>query len=173
LSLFVGGESVDEAVEVTFTFGGDNRLKQSRLLYFWSAYQGTSMTDPFRTYSHPGLALFGGILAGIMGTMNLIYGLLLLFNSEFLVLAEEGLFYVDATAWGWLLLVFGVVQVWASIGILTGKTWARLVGIAWASLVVIGNMFFLPAFPFWSLLIITLGILIIYALSSGLGQEDA
>ncbi len=51
------------------------------------------MTDPglFKEYSHPGLAVFGGILAGIMGTMNLIYGLLLLFNSEFLVLTNEGL----------------------------------------------------------------------------------
>lgn len=129
--------------------------------------------DPFRVYSHPGLAVFGGILAGIMGVMNLIYGLLVLFNSEFLVLTEEGLFYVDATAWGWLLLVFGVVQIAASFGIMSGRTWARLVGISWASLVVVGHMFFLPGYPFWSLLIIILGILIIYALASGLGQQDA
>lgn len=107
-----------------------------------------------------------------MGTMNLVYGILLLFNSEFLVLANDGLFYGDATAWAWLLVVFGAVQVAAAIGILTGQTWARLVGIAWASLVIIGNMFFLPAFPFWSLLIIALGILIIYALASGLDRQD-
>ena len=40
------------------------------------------MTDPFRAYSHPGLAVFAGLLAGIMGAMNLIYGILLLFNTE-------------------------------------------------------------------------------------------
>ena len=56
--------------------------------------------DPVRTYSHPGLAVFAGVLAGIMGTMNLFFGFLLLVNAEFLVLANEGLFYVDATAWG-------------------------------------------------------------------------
>jgi len=129
--------------------------------------------DPFKTYSQPGLAVFAGILAGIMGVMNLIYGILLLVNAEFLLLAEDGLFYVDATAWGWLLLIFGAVQVAASIGILTAQTWARLVGIAWASLVVVGHMFFLPANRFWSLLIIALGVLIIYALSAGLGHEEA
>ncbi len=130
-------------------------------------------SDVFTGYSHPGLAVFGGILAGIMGTMNLIYGLLLLFNSEFLVLTNEGLLFVDATAWGWLLLVFGIVQIAASVGILNGRTWARLVGIAWASLIVVGHMFFLHGTPFWSLLIITLGILIIYSLAAGLGTEDA
>ena len=62
--------------------------------------------DPIKTYNQPGLAMFAGVLAGIMGTMNLIYGFLLLINSEFLVLANQGLFYVDATAWGWLLLIF-------------------------------------------------------------------
>lgn len=131
------------------------------------------MTDQYRMYTHPGLAIFGGILAAIMGTMNLIYGLLLLFNSEFVLLAEEGLFYVDVTAWAWLLVVFGVVQIAAAIGIMSGQTWARLVGIAWASLVVIGNMFFLPAYPFWSLLIIALGVMVIYALASGLVPEDS
>jgi hypothetical protein len=131
------------------------------------------MTDQYRMYTHPGLAIFGGILAAIMGTMNLIYGLLLLFNSEFLLLATEGLFYVDVTAWAWLLVVFGVVQIAAAIGIMSGQTWARLVGIAWASLVVIGNMFFLPAYPFWSLLIIALGVMVIYALASGLVPEDS
>jgi len=129
--------------------------------------------DPQRIYTHPGLVVFAGVLAGMMAAMNLIFGFLLLLNAEFLVLANEGLFYVDATAWGWLLLIFGVVQFAAAIGILNGKTWARLVGIAWASLVVVGHMFFLPANPFWSLLIITLGVLIIYGLSAGLGDQDA
>jgi hypothetical protein len=142
---------------------------------FSTDYLGDQITNSgvFKEYSHPGLAVFGGILAGIMGTMNLIYGLLLLFNSEFLVLTNEGLLFVDATAWGWLLLVFGVVQIAASVGILNGRTWARLVGIAWASLVVVGHMFFLHGTPFWSLLIITLGILIIYSLAAGLDTEDA
>lgn len=129
--------------------------------------------DTFAGYTQPGLAAFAGVLAAIMGTMNLIYGILLLVNSEFLVLANEGLFYVDATAWGWLLLIFGIIQIAAAIGIFGGKTWARLVGIAWASLVIIGHMFFLPGYPFWSILIIALGVLIIYSLSAGMADQNA
>jgi hypothetical protein len=128
--------------------------------------------DPLKAYSQPGLVVFAAVLAGIMGTMNLIYGFLLLLNDEFLVLANEGLFYVDATAWGWLLLIFGTVQIAAAIGILNARTWARLVGIAWASLVIVGHMFFLPGHPFWSILIITLGVLIIYSLSAGLADQE-
>ena len=129
-------------------------------------------SDPFKAYRQPGLAVFAGLIAGIVGAMNLIYGLLILFNSEFLVRTREGLYYVNATAWGWLLVIFGVVQVAASIGILTARTWARLVGIAWASIIVVGHMFFMPGNTFWSLLIIALGVLIIYALSSGLAEEE-
>ena len=129
------------------------------------------MTVPLRSYNQPGLAVFAGLIALMMGTMNLIYGLLLLLNSEWVVLAEDGLFYADVTAWAWVLVVFGVIQVLAGIGILAGQTWARLVGMAWASLVAVGHMFALPAFPIWSILIIALAVLIIWALAGGLGSE--
>ena len=127
--------------------------------------------DPLAVYKNPGLAMFAGILAGILGAMNLIYGILLLANAQFVALTEEGLFYVDVTAWAWVLVIFGVIQILASIGILQGRTWARLVGIAWASLIVLGNMFAAPGYPVWSLLIIGLGILVIYGLAAGM--EDA
>jgi hypothetical protein len=130
-----------------------------------------ALTDPYRTYTHPGLAVFAGVLAGMMGTMNLIYGLILLFNSEFTVLAREGLFYFDVTAWAWILVVFGVIQIVIAFGIVGAKTWARLGGMAWASIVVVGNMFFLPAYPIWSILIIALGVLIIWALAAGLPTD--
>lgn len=130
------------------------------------------MTDPFRAYKQPGLAVFAGVLAGILGTMNLIYGLLLLFSSEFVLVAEEGLFYMDITAWAWLLVVFGAIQLFACFGIISGQTWARLVGMAWASIIVVANMFALPAYPFFSIIIIAIGVLVIYALAAGLGQEE-
>jgi hypothetical protein len=130
------------------------------------------MTSPMRGYNSPGLAGFAAILALMVGLMNLIYGLLLLFNSEWVVLAEEGLFYFDVTAWAWVLVVFGAVQMAAGFGILLGRTWARLIGMAWAALLAVGHMFALPAFPFWSLLIIALAVLTIWALAGGLGERS-
>ena len=50
-------------------------------------------------------------------------------------------------------------------GILAGQTWARVVGIVIAAVSAVANMAFLPAYPLWSLLIITLDVLIIFALS--------
>lgn len=130
------------------------------------------MEDPQGSYSSRGLAVFAGLIALMMGSMNLIYGVLLLVNNEWVVLAEEGLFYLDVTAWGWVLVIFGTIQIIAGVGILDGRTWARLVGIAWASLVALGHMFALPAFPIWSILIIALSVLIIWALAGGLGKES-
>ena len=130
------------------------------------------MTDPYRAYTNPGIAIFAGVLAGILGTMNLIYGLLLLLNSEFVVLAEDGLFYMDVTAWAWMLVVFGAVQLLACFGIISGRTWARLVGMAWASIIIVGNMFALPAYPFFSIIIIAVAVLVLWSLAGGLGKEE-
>jgi hypothetical protein len=54
----------------------------------------------------------------------------------------------------------------AGWGLLSGRTWARSVAIALAVLSAISNFLFIPYYPFWSLLIITLDIFVIWALTA-------
>jgi hypothetical protein len=76
------------------------------------------------------------------------------------------LFQFDATSWGWIHLLLGLVVAFAGYGPLSGRTWARAAAIALAVLSAIANFLFIPYYPFWSLLIITLDIFVIWAIAA-------
>ena len=73
--------------------------------------------------------------------------------------------YGDVTAWGWILLILGAVQVLAAVGVAAGQTWARVFGIVGCILAALGQ---LPVIagpnPIWSLLIIAGCVWVIHGL---------
>ena len=75
------------------------------------------------------------------------------------------MFDIDTTGWGWIHLIAGIVVAIANIYVFSGATWARVVGITLALLSAIANFFFVPYYPFWSLLMIALAVWVIWALS--------
>jgi hypothetical protein len=70
----------------------------------------------------------------------------------------------DITGWGWIHLILGVLVALAGIGIVQGQTWAAVVGITLASLSLLVNFAFIPYYPVWSILIIALDVIVIWAL---------
>jgi hypothetical protein len=113
-----------------------------------------------------GFILFAAIMMIMAGVFQAFAGLVALFENEFYVATRNYLFKFDATAWGWIHLVLGVLVVLAGWGLLSGRTWARVVGITLAVLSAIANFAFIPYYPFWSLLIIALDIFVIWALAA-------
>ena len=95
-----------------------------------------------------------------------IQGLIGIFENEFYVPTRNYLFQFDATTWGWTHLILGLVVAFAGYGLLSGRTWARAVAILLVVLSAIANFAFIPYYPFWSLLIITLDILVIWAIAA-------
>ena len=67
---------------------------------------------------------------------------------------------------GWIVLIAGIIVLLAGFAVMTGALWARIVGITLASLSALANFFFIPFYPFWSLMIITLDIFVIWALAA-------
>ena len=67
--------------------------------------------------------------------------------------------------WGWIVLALGVVQGLAALGILSGSEWARWFGIAAAGLNAIGQLMFVPVYPWWAIAMFSVDVLIIYALA--------
>jgi hypothetical protein len=113
-----------------------------------------------------GFTVFAAIMMLMVGVFQALQGLIAIFENEFYVQTRNYLFQFDATTWGWIHLVLGLLVAFAGWGLLSGRTWARVVGITLAALSATANFLFIPYYPFWSLLIITLDIFVIWALTA-------
>jgi hypothetical protein len=79
----------------------------------------------------------------------------------------------DLNTWGWVVMVIGIVEMLIGIGIWVKNQFARWVGVIAAMLNAIAQLLFIPAYPFWSLSLFTLNILIIYGLIAYGGRTRA
>ena len=111
-----------------------------------------------------GFAMFAAILMIIAGLWGIIVGISAILNDKVFVTTQGYLYEFDITVWGWLHLIIGILVGGAGIGIIQGATWGRAVGIAVASLSLLANFLFIPHYPIWSIAIIALDVLIIWAL---------
>jgi hypothetical protein len=110
-----------------------------------------------------GLVLFAGVLLLVIGFWNLIYGIAAIAQSHVFV-ANAHYVVGNLRAWGWITLIVAALQILAGIGVMTGNQLARWAGIILAGLNAINQMFFIPAYPFWSLTIIAMDIVALYGL---------
>ena len=113
-----------------------------------------------------GLILFAAVMMFVGGGFQAIAGLAAIFENEFYTVTPNYVLEFDVTAWGWIHLLLGVIVVFAGYGLLSGQTWARVVGIVLASVSALVNFAFIPYYPFWSLTIIALDVFIIWALAT-------
>jgi len=110
-----------------------------------------------------GLVLFASVLLVIVGCFNLIYGVAAIANSHVFT-ANAHYVFGSLRAWGWITLIIGVLQLLAAAGVLAGNQAARWFGVAVLGLSAIDQMFFIPAYPFWSLTIIAMDVVALYGL---------
>src|SRR5262245_46961080 len=119
-----------------------------------------------------GGSVFAAILMIIIGVFQAIMGIAAIANGSFFLVAPDYTYEISTTGWGWIHLIIGILAVVAGFFIFTGAVWARAIGIALAALSATANFFFMPYYPFWSLLVIALDIFVIWALvSARLGPE--
>ncbi|MFC4909538.1 DUF7144 family membrane protein [Actinomadura gamaensis] len=112
-----------------------------------------------------GMAVFAGIMMMLVGILHAVAGFAAILRNEFYVATPHYLFTWDATAWGWVHLIAGIVVAAAAFGVLGGLTWARVVGMVTAGLSAFVNFLDIPNYPVWSVLIIALDAVVIWALA--------
>jgi hypothetical protein len=112
-----------------------------------------------------GGTVFAGVIMLIVGVFHAIAGLVAIFDDEFFLVTQNYTFEFDTTGWGWVHLIAGVLVALAGVYVFSGAFVARLVGITLAALSAIANFFFIPYYPFWSILMIALAIWVIWSLS--------
>jgi hypothetical protein len=113
-----------------------------------------------------GFILFAAIMMIMAGVFQAIQGLVGIFENEFYVATRNYLFQFDATTWGWIHLLVGLLVAFAGWGLLSGRTWARVVALTVVLLSALANFLWLPYYPFWALLLITLDIFVIWAITA-------
>ena len=114
---------------------------------------------------------FAASMLILIGTFQAIDGLVAIFNDEFFVRTQNYTFDFDVTAWGWIHLILGVLMVFTGWGLYASRAWAGVVAIFLAMLSAIANFFFIPYYPFWSILIIALDVWVIWALTRPVERE--
>jgi hypothetical protein len=110
-----------------------------------------------------GLVTFAGVLLAVIGFFNLLDGIAAIAKSSFFIAGAH--FVVgDLRAWGWTMTIIGAVQLLAAVGVWAGNQLARWCSVAVVALNAIAQMFFIPAYPFWSLVIIAVDVVALWGL---------
>ncbi len=111
-----------------------------------------------------GRAVFVATLLLIVGTLNIIYGIGSISDAT-AVVGDQRLVFTNLHAYGWALVIIGVIQLTAGLSLLGGNTYGRVLGIIGAS---IGALNSLAAIggrnPWWSLGAFALCIYILHGL---------
>jgi hypothetical protein len=107
---------------------------------------------------------FAAIMLGFAGVWNVLNGILAIADSRVYV-GDETFVFSDLNTWGWIILILGALQLLAAFAVVRGSEVARWFGIVVAGLNAVGQLYFLPAFPLWSMALFAVDILIIYGLS--------
>ena len=82
------------------------------------------------------------------------------------------LFENDLASWGWVWLGVGIILILAGFAVISGSQWARWVGIVAASLAAISFLPWIYYQPLWTILSVTLAVLVIYALAAYGGPRE-
>ncbi|HEY2742108.1 MAG TPA: hypothetical protein VGI69_08015 [Gaiellaceae bacterium] len=117
-----------------------------------------------------GWLLFAATMLGLAGVLSIIDGIVGLSKSSFYA-ANAHYVFSDLRTWSWITLIIGALLIVAAMGVFSGSGFARWFGIFIAGLNLVGHFSSVQAYPFWALIVITLDILIIYALAVYGGKQ--
>jgi hypothetical protein len=130
----------------------------------------THMTEPEPHPVRRGIAAGTSIAAAILlltvGVLSIFEGISAVAEDDLIVVGTDYVYKFDTTTWGWIHIVIGILLVVAALGLMTGAMWARVVAIVLAALSIIANFMWLPYYPAWSVLVIALNIVVIWAVAT-------
>jgi hypothetical protein len=120
-----------------------------------------------------GWIVFAALMLLVAGGFSLVYGLAALLNDQVVTVGGKGVIVWDFTVWGWVHLVIGAVMLLTCWGLFALKGFARWTAIFIAIINAMIQMATITAFPLWSIMMITLDVIIIYQLTVNWAKEPA
>ncbi|WP_228001659.1 DUF7144 family membrane protein [Nocardia australiensis] len=123
--------------------------------------------EPFQKQSFvAGISIIAAIMLLIVGAVSVLQGVAALVSDDFYVTDIDYMYKFDTTIWGWIHLVLGVVALICAIGLMFGTVWGRYSALGIAALVTLANFLSLPYYPIWSVVIIALSVVVIWAVTT-------
>jgi hypothetical protein len=113
-----------------------------------------------------GWVVFAGMMLVMVGIFHIIEGLVAVFRDEVYLVRPNGLLVnIDFTGWGWAHMIGGALLILVGACLLAGQMWARVVAVIVAGVSALINIAFLPAYPILSVLMVSIDILVIWAVT--------
>ncbi|NEW38120.1 hypothetical protein GV794_17900 [Nocardia cyriacigeorgica] len=122
--------------------------------------------SPVRQGIAAGTSIGAAILLLTVGVLSILQGISAVAEDQLFVVGIEYVYEFDTTTWGWIHIALGIILVICALGLMTGTTWGRVAAVAIAALSIIANFLWLPYYPAWSILIIVLNVVVIWAVTT-------
>jgi hypothetical protein len=123
-----------------------------------------------RSHSY-GLVLFASVVLFVTGCFNIVQGIAAAAGSQVFP-AHPHFVFANLSTWGWVTAVLGALQLVAAAGVLAANQMFRWFAVVVIGLDAIDQMFFLPAYPVWSLTIIAMDVVALYGLCAYGSRES-
>ena len=113
--------------------------------------------------------VFAGILLGIAGFLNVVWGIAGISNSKFFT--QSSVYVVSSLhTWGWITLIIGIIQATAAFSLFSGGGYGRVIGVIAAALGAVVALAGTGTTPFWSICVFALSVTVIYQLCKSSGD---
>lgn len=106
---------------------------------------------------------FASAILYLLGFFHIIAGFAALINDKVLIVGEQYYWILDKTQWGWVHIVGGLLAIWAASSLLKGGVYGRTIAVVVAIASAAANMAFIPIYPIWSIMMVVVAVLVIWA----------
>ncbi|WP_067464708.1 DUF7144 family membrane protein [Nocardia amamiensis] len=113
-----------------------------------------------------GTSIGAAVLLLAAGVLSIFQGIAAIAKDEIFVSGPNYTYQFSTTSWGWIHLVLGILVVIAAVGLIAGAMWARVIAVFLAALSILANFLWLPYYPWWSTIMIALGVVVIWAVTT-------
>ena len=117
-----------------------------------------------------GWVFFAGIMVFIAAVLNAIWGIAAIDKANFFV-SDAQFIISDLNTWGWIILGIALIQMIAAFSIWAGGEFGRWIGIVGAGVGMIGALLSIPGYPFYSLAVFGIDLLVLYGLAAYGGSQ--
>jgi hypothetical protein len=112
-----------------------------------------------------GWTMFAAIMMMLIGAFHAMAGLVAIFDDEFYVATPNYILQFDATQWGWIHLILGVLVALSGLWVLSGSVFARTVGVIMAVASALAGFAWMPYYPVWGIIFVVIAVSVIWALT--------